>query len=652
MLSLRGCCLKSPPSLLSVPLLESLDLSCNKISLPAGLESASGSLRSLDIRFNELSTISRGIRPLAVLRSLSTLDLHPNPVTLSLSPREVRSTVCAMLPQLLFLDTFATPKTAVQATMSLERAPGEAGSKARKKAKIAIKSAMSSNQASISQATHLPYNAASQLLAEAVHAALVASSTGVDGNEDEEDDEVKEHSVKEHSEVDGTGMTPRSPRAGSFTSPTTVASSSKMFRSRKSRPSLTRQQPTSSSSSSIDTGRDVGVSQSTNHQDPHEHQMRESLEEKKKEEEEDKTLQKSNRSVTNARHIQQKKMELLSTPPPSRKKPSVRMSSSEVTDAIDVSKVKEKEEKEEDYASSLRAEAITFKKVDASRATSLAWSAAAESLTSAVSSTVKSPRGLITTSSDNRVNGVVREQNDEEEDDDHNNNHEEDGDPEEEEAERVEATAVWLQCARTKTLALLSGLKTLMNMRAVGRQQSNISANIERVIAQLIELCAFSTVFNSNMSPTSPPPSFGQRRRGGGEGGSNGLNNIKLEAKKWLEDHSHLLLSGLQGIDQLSREERAAVVTAVSQVATATVALDIYVSLLSPSSSKSSLSSNKASSPSSPLRSGSFEPFTEEDEAIFKKELVMSAVGPLCKGFLGSIEIKNDKTHPVLPVLM
>ena len=88
-------------------------------------------------------------------------------------------------------------------------------------------------------------------------------------------------------------------------------------------------------------------------------------------------------------------------------------------------------------------------------------------------------------------------------------------------------------------------------------------------------------------------------------------------------------------------------VTAVSQVATATAALSNYITLFT-----SSVSSDVSTSPSSL----SVEPFTEEDEAQFKKELLSSAVGPLCKGFLGSsLFIKNvdkSKSKPILPILV
>jgi hypothetical protein len=368
---------------------------------------------------------------------------------------------------------------------------------------------------------------------------------------------------------------------------------------------------------------------------------------KKDKQENEKEKDKSS-ETEEARINQRKKMEMLSTPPPSRKKPSVRLTS-DVREAIEVNTIPLEKNKELEATEVVASEGNDdadklLKKVYSTRATSLAWSTAAESLSSG-SAMIHSPQVSvpISNSENSRIKEEFIRENEQQEDSEEI----EDGDPEEEEAERVEATAVWLQCARSKTLALLAGLKALMTERVYEASVSHSgvakasSVHIERVISQLTELCAFSTVFNSNATPTSPPPSFGRR----GRRGSVGFKNIKLEAKAWLESNSQLVLAGLNGIDQLSPEERSAVVTAVSQVATATAALSNYITLLT-----SSFSPVVSTSPSSL----SVEPFTEEDEAQFKKELLSSAVGPLCKGFLGSsLFTKNvDKSKPILPILV
>ena len=178
-LTLRGCGLRQVPALLECQVLGALDLSCNRIALPSGFDAVAATLTALDLRFNDIASLGKGLRPLCLLRALCALELHPNPVTLASPPRELRAALCGMFPQLLMLDGVPTPPSTVQARLAGEREPGPRGERARKlrRAEVARVREIRGEQ-SAPGARLLPYNAASRLLAEAVQAALACDGSG------------------------------------------------------------------------------------------------------------------------------------------------------------------------------------------------------------------------------------------------------------------------------------------------------------------------------------------------------------------------------------------------------------------------------------------------------------------------------------------
>lgn len=205
-LILRGCGLTSVPALIALEdgCLQSLDVSCNKISFPAGFDSVASSLAFLDVSLNDVSSML-SLRALSTLRMLAALKVHPNPVTLTTQPAMYRAQLIDMMPQLAVLDDQPTPPSSYKTKMLKMQEKGN-GRALKQSGAAHGASARHGNGAhgNHSSKRRQQYGAASQLLSSAVQ--LAVSGVSVNLNSGSSVDEQQAHYANDGAGVADTSL--------------------------------------------------------------------------------------------------------------------------------------------------------------------------------------------------------------------------------------------------------------------------------------------------------------------------------------------------------------------------------------------------------------------------------------------------------------
>ena len=126
-LRMRGCGLEIVPPLIGAQRLAVLDLACNRIRSVAHLEATTTSLTTLDVSVNELASVN-ALRPLVSLTALTSLRLHPNPLTL-LEAGTWRLRLLDLVPQIAELDGEPTPASRRRGSIASRAPPSPSTSK-------------------------------------------------------------------------------------------------------------------------------------------------------------------------------------------------------------------------------------------------------------------------------------------------------------------------------------------------------------------------------------------------------------------------------------------------------------------------------------------------------------------------------------------